>query len=480
MTTTAHTATHAGATATLARFAAGMRYEDLPPVVVERMKTSLLDSMGCCLHGMTLPWTARVRAMVESEGARPVASIFGTGIRTSIAGAALVNGTAGHAFELDDIHKESILHGGSIALPVAAAFAEARIDGRPCTGRDFLTAMACGYEIGCRVGNAATTSLFFRGFHPQGTSGVFVATATAGWMLGLDPSQMQHALGIAGSQAGGLMAAQEGAMVKRFHAGRAAQSGVYAAQLAGNGFTGITDVLEAPYGGYLGSYSDNPDLARLTDGLGHEWEAAKVGYKPHASVTSIHAALDALRQLMNENDLVAEDIVSVDAAVSRMTHVHCAWPYLAQGVTAAQMNLYYGLAVMAIDGMAFVAQYQEGRLADPAILDFITRISAREDPAIDAMGPAFRHAARLQVHSRDGRRFSLEILNRRGSAENPLSVGEVERKFANVVAGCLSFADTERAREWAGTIDTHDDVRPLLALLAGPRMSRGDLPEAAS
>src|SRR5690606_24218641 len=130
---------------------------------------------------------------------------------------------------------------------------------------------------------------------------------------------MLHALGIVGSQAGGLMAAQQGAMVKRFHSGRAAQSGVYSALLAQRGFTGITDVLEAAYGGYLSSSSDKPNARRLTDGLGSEWEAGKIGYKPHASVTSIHSALDALAQIMIDHELSADDIERVEVGVSHMT-----------------------------------------------------------------------------------------------------------------------------------------------------------------
>src|SRR5690606_20511059 len=115
--------------------------------------------------------------------------------------------------------------------------------------------------------------------------------------------------------------------VKRFHSGRAAQSGVYAALLADKDFTGITEVLEASYGGYLSSYSGKPNPGRLTDGLGVVWETEKVGYKPHASVTSIHAALDALAQLMQTHDLQPDTIASIDVGVSHMTHVHCAWEY---------------------------------------------------------------------------------------------------------------------------------------------------------
>src|SRR5262245_1464574 len=338
------------ATRDLARFAAGLEFSQIPGAVVEQMKLSILDSIGVCLHGVTLPWTRHVQAMVEAERARPEACIFGSGTKTSAANAVLVNSTAGHAFELDDIHKESIIHPGSLALPVALAIAEAQ---GKASGRDLVTAMIAGYEVGARVGNAATVRLLLKGFHPQGTSGAFTAAASAARMLKLDAHQTLHTLGIVGSQGGGLMAAQEGAMVKRFHSGRAAQSGVYSALLAQRGFTGIPDVLEASYGGYLACYSDAPNAGRLTDGLGSRSETLNVGYKPHAVVTSIHTALDGLAEIMRENKLAAEDIERVEVGLSPMTHVHCAWQYKAQGVTAAQMNLYYGLAVIALDGMAF-------------------------------------------------------------------------------------------------------------------------------
>lgn len=456
------------ATRDLAQFAAALRFEDIPREAVECIKLSVLDSIGCCLFGATLPWTRKVAALVEGESAQPVASLMGMGRKSSVSLAVLVNSTAGHAFELDDIHKESIVHPGSLATPVAMAYAEAA-GGAP--GRDVVTAMIAGYEVGTRVGSAATMSLFLRGFHPQGTSGAFVAAATAGRMLKLDAGQMQHALGIVGSQAGGLMAAQEGAMVKRFHSGRAGQSGVYSAELARRGFTGITDVLEARYGGYLSTYSDQPNPQRLTAGLGTVWETVNVGYKPHASVTSIHTALDALADLMREHKLKADDIAEVDAGLSHMTHVHCAWEYKAQGVTAAQMNLYYGLAVIALDGMAFVDQYREDRLRDPQILGFIKRVRAHVDPGIEAMGAAFRHAARVTVKTRDGRTLKREILHRRGSPENPLQPADVEYKFRNVARACLTQAHTDRIMKLVGALETLDSTAELIGILAAPTAS---------
>ena len=453
------------ATRDLARFAAELRFSKIPAPVVEHMKLSILDSIGVCLHGVTLPWTRHVQALVEDEGAKPEASIYGSGNKTSVANAVLVNSTAGHAFELDDIHKESIIHPGSLAFPVALGFAEAR---GGANGRDLITAMIAGYEVGARVGNAATVRLLLKGFHPQGTSGAFTAAATAAHMLKLDAHQSLHALGIVGSQGAGLMAAQEGAMVKRFHSGRAAQSGVYSALLARRGFTGIEDVLEAAYGGYLVTHSDQPAPDKLTAGLGTTWETLNVGYKPYAAVTSIHTALDALADIMREHKLLANDIAAIDAALSQATFLHCAWQYKAQGVTAAQMNLYYGLAMIALDGTAFVDQYREERLNDPRVLDLVTRISARIDPEIEAMGAAFRHAARVKVRTRDGREFSAELLNRRGSAEYPLKPADIDQKFRQVVRACLSPTDTDKVMSLARNMENVEDLSELIQIMGAP------------
>jgi 2-methylcitrate dehydratase PrpD len=256
------------ATRDLARFGAALSFEQIPPEAVARMKSSVLDSLGCCLFGATLPWTRKVADLADLEAAKPVASMIGMGRKTSASLAALVNGTAGHAFEMDDIHKESILHAGTLTTPVGLALAEEHGKG---SGKDLITAMVAGYEIATRIGNGATMDLFFRGFHPQGTTGAFASGATAAHMLGLDATRFQHALGIAGSLGSGLMAAQEGAMVKRFHCGHASQVGIYAARLAQKDFTGITDIVEASYGGFVSSHSDKPNPVRLTEGLGTTW-----------------------------------------------------------------------------------------------------------------------------------------------------------------------------------------------------------------
>lgn len=453
-----------GASATLAAFIADLTFDAIPTDVTGKLKLNILDGIGCCLVGARLPWTCMVADMVAAEGGVPAATVFGMGRTAPLTGAVLINSTAGHAFELDDIHRDAILHPNSIAVPVALNVAE-HMGG--ASGPGILTAIVAGYEAGNRIGAAAGTELLLRGFHPQGVIGPFCAAATAAKLMRLDPGQTLNALGIAGSLGSGLMAAQEGAMVKRLHSGHAAEAGVRGALLARDGFTGISEIVEAEYGGFLAAFSGRVELDRVTNGLGEIWETAATGFKPHATVTSIHAALDALKLIMDKNRITAADIAEIHAGVSKPTHVHCAWPYAAQGITAAQMNIYYGLAMIALNGRAFVGQFNEDAIHNPETLAFIEKISAAIDPEIESKGPAFRHMARVTVKTVDGRRFEEVVTHRKGSPENPLSAAEVDAKFEALTEGILSKDDAGRVRELVFALDTADEVESLTAAIAG-------------
>ena len=460
-----------GATAVLADFAAGLRFEDLPKDVVEHLKLAVLDGLACCLHGATLPWTRMVADLVDADGGTPEASLIGMLRMVPVANAVLVNATAGHAFEMDDIHRDAITHPNSIAVPVALNMGERLLGTRRAgvPGSLVLTAMAAGYEVACRVGAAAGTDLLLRGFHPQGTVGPLVAAATAARMMGLDGAGMAHALGIAGSLGAGLMAAQEGAMVKRLHSGRAAEAGVRGAELAAKGFTGISDMVEAEYGGFLAAFAGKINVDRAVQGLvsgqDMQWEVLRTGFKPHAMVTSIHGALDALRAVITDNNLAAGDIARITTYVSHPTYVHCAWPYKAQGITAAQMNLYYGLAMIALDGEAFTAQFTEDRIKAPEVLKFIDRIDAEVDSAIEAEGPGARHMARITVVTTDGRTLSHTERNRRGSPENPVSAADLDRKYDALAIPVLGEAKAAKVKDFVAGLDTVEDIRPLMNLL---------------
>src|SRR3977135_3676022 len=202
------------ATRALAEFAAALSYDDLPELVIGRLRECILDALGCCLFGVTLPWTRMLIDLANEEGGHARARVIGTPLKTSVSQAVLIGATAGHRFEMDDIHAAAHLHAGSPAPPTTAAPALA--DTLPAvSGRGLIAAVAAGYEVGLRVGLAATGRLFMRGHHFQGACGPFVAAATAANLLKLSPEAARHALGIAGSFGAGLMAGHEGARAKR-------------------------------------------------------------------------------------------------------------------------------------------------------------------------------------------------------------------------------------------------------------------------
>ena len=459
----------AGATRRLAEFAATLRFEDLPAAVVDKARTCVLDTLGCCIFGATLGPMQKLAAMVAGENCGNQSAVFGFALRTSAANAALINAASAHAFQLDEIHIEATLHPGSLAVPVALAIAESN-GGE--AGRDVITALVAGYEVGLRVGLTAKGGMFARGYHNQGTTGAFVAAATAARLLKLDADQTQHALGLAGSQAAGLMAVQEGAMAKGFHSGRAAQSGIYAAKLAKLGYTGIPDVLEANYGGFLSSLVGEYELAPLTADLGSRWEILKVGFKPAPASNGSIVAMAALDEIMREHALTAADIETVTAHVSTNTLHHCGWDYdpaKIQGVLAAQMNLRYGMAVMALERQATVAQFTEVKMRDPVILDFVRRVNVELEPKFDGSGGKHRVACRAEVVCRSGARHAAEVLYRKGSFEDPMSDGEIGEKFMDLAAKSIAATTAQRIATTVAKLDTLENSNALTDLLGAQK-----------
>ena len=442
----------------LAEFASALRFEQLPKEVVSKAKLCLLDTFGCCIFGATLPSVQKLARMVQAEGGTPAAAVFGMPLRTSPSMAALLNATSAHAFQLDEIHLESTLHPGSLALPAVFALAEGKAN-----GRDLIAAMVAGYEVGIRIGLAAKGGMFKSGFHNQGTTGVFIAAAAAARILKLDTHQTQHAFGIAASQAAGLMAVQDGAMAKSFHSGRAAQSGVYGALLAQLGYTGIPDVLDGAYGTFFPSFLDDWSQTPLTDGIGSHWHTLRVGFKPAPAANGSITAMTAMDTIMREHGLKASDIAAITAHVSTNTLHHCGWPYEAervQSVLSAQMNLRYGIAVMALERQASVKQFQESKIRDPEIMKFIARISVEHEPKFDGDNGRYRIACRLVVHTTDGATHETTVLYRKGSPEDPMTLEQLSEKFRALTMSM----DSQRSEQIAQIVSHMDDQKDLAEL----------------
>ena len=422
----------------IAEFVAGLRYERIPVEVCERIKLLILDALGCAIYGARLEWCRILQGMLAALDQTRTTSVWGTDRRLSSPHAALVNGTQVQGFELDDVHRHGVLHVGAVTLPALIAVAESHAK---LNGREFLAAAVAGYEIGPRVGRCMGQEHIGQGWHSGATVGVYSAAAGAARGLKLSADATVHALGIAGTQSAGLMAAQYGAMVKRMHAGRAAQSGLYGALLASRGFTGIVDVFEAPYGGFCTTFSrsqDRFDLAELSAGLGERFETMGIALKFYSCVGSNHTTLDAIRDIKQRRPFTPDDVERIVVHGSQVTVDHVGWPYRPEGLTSAQLNLPFCVATLLIEGDVFVEQFGPQAVDDAARIALSRKVEVVHDPAITALGAAFRHKVRVEVHFRDG---TVETETReapRGSeqsfAESDEIVGKF-RKLTRVVMG---------------------------------------------
>ena len=462
----AHTSASNPYTRGIARFVSGLQYEAIPDEVRHRIKLLILDSFGCALYGADLPWSRLLQQRLATLDATRACAVWGTAGKLSAPHAALVNGTQVQGFELDDVHRAGVLHVGAVVLPALVALAELKPG---MLGRKFLTAAVAGYEIGPRVGLCMGPEHIGQGWHSGATLGVFSAAAGAARGLDLDEEQTVHALGIAGTQAAGLMAAQYGAMVKRMHAGRSSQSGLYGALLAEVGFTGIVDVLESSYGGFCTTFSRSTDrfnLAELTAGLGQTWQTMGVALKFYACVASNHTTLDALRDMRAERAFSAAEVAQVVVHGSQVTVDHVGWKYEPQGLTSAQLNLPFCVATYLLEGDCFVDQFTEDTVADPQRMALAEKVRVVHDPAITAKGAKFRHAVRVDVQLADGSRLTRTVESARGSETRFASDDEVIAKFRKLARRALEPARVDALCDAVLVLDDLADASEIARLLA--------------
>jgi aconitate decarboxylase len=449
----------------VAEFVSRLTYEQIPAEVRERIKLLILDSLGCAIYGANLEWCRILRGTLESLDATRSTSIWGTNARLSSDHAALLNGTQVQGFELDDVHRKAVLHVGAVTLPALIAVAESHAQ---LSGREFLTAAVAGYEIGPRVGLCMGPEHIGQGWHSGATVGIFSAAAGAARALSLDAEKTVHALGIGGTQSSGLMAAQYGAMVKRMHAGRAAQSGLYGALLAKNGFTGIADVFEAPYGGFCTTFSRSQDrfnLDELSAGLGEKFETMGIALKFYSCVGSNHTTLDALRDIRKRRPFALDDIESIVVHGSQVTVDHVGWPYKPEGLTSAQLNLPFCVATLLIEGDVFVDEFTPECVEDARRIALSRKVKVVHDPAITALGAAARHKARVEMHFRDGTVERETCEAPRGSEQSFASADDIAAKFRKLTNATMSATQQDSLIEAVLGLDKLADSRTLIERL---------------
>jgi 2-methylcitrate dehydratase PrpD len=310
-----------------------------------------------------------------------------------------------------------------------------------------------------------------QGWHSGATLGVFSAAAGAARALRLDAAATVHALGIAGTQAAGLMAAQYGAMVKRMHAGRSSQSGLYGALLAARGFTGIVNVLESDYGGFCTTFSnssDRFDLTQLVAGLGERWQTMGVGLKFYACVASNHTTLDALRDMQRERAFGAHEVQGIVVRGSQVTVDHVGWRYVPQGLTSAQLNLPYCVATFLLEGDCFIDQFTEDKVADSERIRLADRVKVIHDAGITARGAEHRHTVQVEVTLTNGKVLHRTVDAPRGSERRFATEAEVVHKFEQLAAKALPRAHMEKLRDAVLDLEHLDDAADIARGLAGP------------
>ena len=422
-------------TGILAQYGAELRFEDLPDEVVEHAKLLILDTVGVGLWGSTLAWGDMVARLVRDFGSAQEASLWGTSYRASPPDAALANGTFCHGFELDDIHKNALIHAGAVTVVPTLAVAHERYVGKAVSGSEFITAVVAGCEIGARVGLISGLPQLKQGFHAAAMTGVFCSSAAVARALKVPAEQFIHALSLGASQAAGLMAAQHGAMVKRMHLGRSAQSGVYAGLLAQRGFTGIDNVLDAPYGGYLSAFGLNADIPAVKKSLRKDHETLNIGFKPYSSCAGTHTSIDAVLHLMRQHPEIHHDTVErVDITMATVNKDHVGWRYEPAGLTAAQMNLGYCVAVALRHGNVFVESFTPQAINDKDAVALAHRVVTHTSGDYDQMGLEGRYAVHVQITLKNGQLFSAERTHAKGSYKHPLSKQEVVTKFERLAA----------------------------------------------
>ncbi|WP_241073009.1 MmgE/PrpD family protein [Achromobacter insuavis] len=428
--------------ATLAAFAANLRFEDIPAPVLRRAEDLLLDCLASILAGASArPVLAIDRYAAAMGPANGPSEILINRRRTSPVFAAMVNAAAAHVVEQDDVHNGSVFHPAAVVFPPVLAVAQAL--GR--SGRDLLVAAVAGYEVGIRVGEFLGRS-HYKIFHTTGTAGTLAAAAATGRLLGLSPAAMLDAFGSAGTQAAGLWEfLRDAADSKQLHTARAAANGIAAAYLAQAGFTGARHILEGPQGMAAGMSTD-ADPARLTDRLGTRWALAETSFKFHASCRHTHPAADALQQVLREHKLAESDIERVVA------HVHQgALDVLGPVVdprTVHQSKFSMGtvLGLIARQGRAGLPEF-DAALDDPAVADFRGRVTMELDPEVDGAYPQ-RWIGKVTVHTRDGRVLHGRVDEPKGDPGNTLSRGEIEAKTLSLGR----YADAATEAELRGLI----------------------------
>ncbi len=446
----------------LASFAAKLQAADIPADVMNRAEDLLVDWFGSAIAGKGSRPVELITQFAQNMGGFDAvhtgpSEILVSRKTSSPFLAAMANAAASHVAEQDDVHNGSVFHPATVVFPSALACAQAI----GASGEDLLVAAVAGYEVGIRVGEFLGRS-HYKVFHTTGTAGTLAAAAAVGRLLKLNPEQMLHAFGSAGTQSAGLWEfLRDAADSKQLHTAHAASTGLMSAYIAQAGFTGAEHILEGKQGLAAGMSSDS-DPSKLVDRLGSRWALAETSFKYYASCRHTHPAADALLQVMLANNLSPKDIAKVETLVHQGA-IDVLGP-VTDPATVHQSKFSMGTV------LALVAHYQFAGLQefdqhfhDDEICTFRERVSMTLDPEVDSAYPQ-RWIGKVKVYLNNGQILDGRVDEPKGDPGNTLSRAEITDKAMRLAAfsGGASPAEMSKAIDFLWNIRKQAKMGVLL------------------
>jgi 2-methylcitrate dehydratase PrpD len=456
----------------------GTRFEDLAPEVVERTRLAVLDTLGAAVAGITGEGVAPLAAMYRDWGGKPEATALPGGSRLPMPAAAMLNGLAGRAWDLDDVHEQNTCHINVNVVPAVLALAEGR---GPVNGREFLTAVAVGAEMVCRTSAASRISFSETGSSMSYQCGFYGAALAGARLLGLSKDAARHALGIAHARlAGNQQGYVAGAMTVRLMQGIAVEGGLLSALMAERGVTGSTEILEGKFGYYPVYHRGKYDRNALVDGLGTKWLLMEVSMKPpYPCCKYTHGPIEATVAAMKELGIGPADIDSISVRVTnREVHdlvcISRERKWNPQSLTDAQFSLPFTVAYAAANGAVGVETFQPAGLANAGARALLPRVEALLDLSAQGEGRGtFPMPGIVTIRDKAGRSVEKTVTYVKGHPKNPMTFDDVAAKFRTCAAlGRPGWTGADEVIEAVRHLERMQDTGALAVLCAGQPVSK--------